>query len=145
MTRRRGWMLPAVLIVLLGAAPSLAEDDKNTIKGRLEKRYPTLVKLMDAEKVGEMYDGLAGAVKAEYLADKVDDADADSPTIGEFLKTENADRKELFRLVAEGRDITPAQVGILFGKMAFKKAAPDHYLKPKGHDWLQKKNIAQGK
>lgn len=138
-------LMLVALFVLSVAAPFADADEKDDIKGRLKKRYPTLLRLTNEQKIGEEYTGVAGAVKAEYLSEKAEPNDASSVTIGELLKKENNDRLKLYEILARGRDISAAEVGLLSGKQAFKKAAPNHYLKPKGHGWVLKKNLEQPK
>lgn len=143
MTCRSVTLLAALALVLV-AGPAAA-DEADAAKERLEKRYPTLLRLENEGKVGEIYSGFAGAVKAEYLEQKVDPADPESRTIRNFLTEENRDRLILYEKVAKGRDITAAQVGLLNGKKIFEKASPDHFLKPSGRDWIRKRDLDREK
>ena len=87
MSRRQLLMVLCASLFLL--APRARADERADLKKRFEERYPTLVKLKDAGKVGETIDGRVLTVKDEYGKEKVDRNDPKSLTITQFLELEN--------------------------------------------------------
>jgi uncharacterized protein YdbL (DUF1318 family) len=136
-------MMLAVVLAAAQTPQTRPTQDKEVaeLKQRMEERYAALLKLMDAGKVGETWDGQVDAVKPAYKDEKVDPQQKDSDTIKGLLEKENKDRLRLYELLAKGKPVSPAEVGIESGKRKFKKAAPEHFLKPKDKDWIRKKEL----
>jgi len=128
------WLL-AGLIALPAAAQN--DDELAELKERFKQRYPTLVKLKEAQKVGEVHDGYAAAVKSQYL----DDTAGGETTVREFLAAENGDRRRLYEIMAERNDTTPEDVAKTNAARLFEQGKPDWYFKPEGNGWKLKKDI----
>jgi len=135
------WIMTMTLLLAgLTALPAAAQNDDELaeLKERFKQRYPTLVKLKDAQKVGEVHDGFAAAVKNEYL----DDTAKEKTTVRELLAAENADRRRLYEIMAERTDTTPAEVAKTNAARLFEQGRPDWYFKPEKSGWKLKKDIA---
>lgn len=130
-----------------GVAHSVAQDSKtrDELQRSMKARYATLEKVRDAGKAGETYLGFVAAVKAEYEKEKADPADANSLTIGELIRAENADRRALYALLAKELKITADEVGKQNGIRNLKKADPDHWFQLKSGVWAQRKDIKEQK
>lgn len=138
--------LMIVLLALGFVVPVLARearagDDVVTLKKRFKDRYPTLERLKDEGKLGETSKGFADAVDRAYLDDKVDASDKNSETVAAFLGAENADRKQLYALIAKKSGATVEKVAERNARRVFERAKPDHYLKMPSGKWVQKKNL----
>lgn len=127
----------AGLFCLLLALPAMADGDElKKLKSRFKARYPTLVKLKDAGKIGETFKGSVEAVKAAYLEEKA----KGEKTVKVFLQEENKDRSRLYILMAKQAETTPQKVAQRAAKRNFTKAKAEHYLKPKSGKWVKKKD-----
>lgn len=111
------------------------------LQQRFKERYPTLVRLVRAGKVGETYQGLAGVVEAEYAAEKLDPDDEDSITIATFVERENRDRLRLFELMAAQLETTPAKVAAREAKRRYDRLDPDEHFQLQGRPFLTKRAI----
>jgi uncharacterized protein YdbL (DUF1318 family) len=141
------------LILLIGATgiwlPLLngqtPDQELQELKQRAKDRYPTLVKLKDAGKVGEVWDGRVEVVKPTSADEKIDPNGPETiGTFGTFVSKENKDRLRLYEILAQGKPVTPADVGAENGRRNFQKAEPAHLLKPKGGQWVRKKDMKEG-
>ena len=137
-----------VLATCLFLGTAVAADERAELKKRFEKRYPTLVKLKDAGRIGETPDGKVQVVKPEDAKRPVDPKDPKSPTVAAFLKLENDDRKALYALLAKDQKETAANVAKQNALRNYKKAAAEHFLLVKGKDgklrWRRKKELKKG-
>jgi uncharacterized protein len=123
--------LSGLFVLLLGAPPArAADDDKAALKKRFEERYPKLVELKKAGKIGETTQGVVEAVKKEYL---------DDSKVKNLLSDENADRQKLYKLIAKDTGATPDSVATRAAQRNFEKAKAGEYLKDKDGKWTQKK------
>lgn len=130
-------MLMLTLLGLIAMPVAAADDDLATLKERFKQRYPTLIKLKEAQKVGEVHDGFAGAVRAGYLDDKA----TEKMTVKQFLDAENSDRKKLYAIMAERTDTTAEEVATANAARLFEQGKGDWYFKPEGSGWKMKKDI----
>jgi uncharacterized protein YdbL (DUF1318 family) len=128
------------LAALATTALTGPEEELGALKERFIKRDPVLSRLRDEGKVGEVFDGFAAVVKAEYLDQKVGPA-PDSPTVRAFLAEENGDRSRLYAILAEKEALTPEFIADRAAKRNFSRATPEHWLKPKDGGWVQKKDL----
>jgi len=126
MNRRTFFTVGALM--LLGAAAAQAVDFAK-LKERFKQRYPKLLKAKDAGKIGETFQGYVEAVKPEYLQD------AD---LKKLLDDENADRKTLYKAIADKEGVPPEKVAERNAVRNFKRAKPGHYLKNKDGKWVKK-------
>lgn len=129
---RNAYMILFVMVFSLSAvltAPPAQGDEIDDLKAAFKQRYPKLLVLMDAGAIGERWDGYV-----EVRTSVDDDAKA-------LIEAENNDRRRLYEIIAEKRDIEPKVVGALNGTRNFKDAKPEHWLKLKSGEWAQKKNV----
>jgi len=118
---------------VLGAMAAAARaDTRDDIIDRMAKRLPQLKAYKAEGKIGETFNGLVEAVKAEYWKDE---------TLRELVADENTDRKAFYALTAEKYETTPEIVARSAGIRNFKAAEPDDWLKLKDGTWVQKKNL----
>lgn len=145
----RNAMIPRTILILMLACIALvaqgraaqANDDETTLKKRFESRYLTLLALKDDGRVGETSTGWAEAVRLEYLTQRVDENNAESPTVRDFLLEENADRQKLYTLIAKKTSATEQDVAKRNARRLFQKASPEHFLKLPDDRWVQKKDL----
>jgi len=120
---------------ILGAVATVARaDTKEEIVDRMAKRLDTVKKHKADGKIGETFDGLVDAVKAESLDDKA---------LKKLVDDENADRKKFYALGAEKLGTTPEKFALSAGKRTFRDAKPNEWLKPKDGKWVQKKDLKE--
>ncbi len=126
------------LICLLLALPARADDagELNKLKEQFKKRYPTLLKLKNAGKVGETTRGKVEAVKAAYL----DEIAVGETTVKALLAAECKDRDRLYVLMAKKAETTVDKVAERAAKRNFSKASGEHFLKFKSGKWIKKKD-----
>jgi uncharacterized protein YdbL (DUF1318 family) len=131
---RSSAVLSAVLCAaVLGAMSAAAcADTRDEIIDRMAKRLPQLKKHKAGGKIGETFNGLVEAVKAEYLKEE---------NLRKLVADENADRKAFYALTAEKFETTPEIVARSAGIRNFKAAESEHWLKLKDGTWVQKKNL----
>jgi uncharacterized protein len=127
----------ALVATLFVATAAFAEDsDLDKLKKRFKGRYPTLVKLKDAGKIGETRAAMVEVVKAEYAGEKA----VGDKTVQAFLAEENKDRAELYALMAKQTETTVELVAARAAKRNYEHAAADHYLKTKADTWVKKRD-----
>jgi uncharacterized protein YdbL (DUF1318 family) len=117
------------------------QDPRDALKQRMAGRYPALERLRDAGKVGETFGGFAEAVKPEFAQEKVDPKDAKSETVGQVVAAENADRRQLYDLLAKELKLSAEQVGRQNAIRLLEKARPDHWFKLQDGRWVQRKLV----
>ena len=126
-TRRNliGKMLVAALAVLFVPAFAFAAEDEATLQKRFKERFPQLRQLKADGVIGETSEGY------------VDFVDKKDPKAAEILEQENADRKALYKLLAEKEGTTLEKVAEVAGARNLKKAKPGEYIK-QGGKWTKK-------
>ena len=132
------------LVLLLVAATAVVADTQEELKElklSFKKRYPTLAKMRKAGRIGETFDGYVEAVKADTLKEKVDPKAESSPTVAEFLKTENEDRGRLYVILAKRSETTPEKVAARNAARNFDRAGAEEFLKTKDGKWVKKKDL----
>ena len=100
---------------------------KEELKKRFEARYEKLRELRHQGVVGETYQGYVDFVKGKKNEPAAD-----------IVEKENADRKELYQLIAEETGTTAEHVGEQNGQRRFAKAATGEWLKDAKGEWHQK-------
>lgn len=130
-------MLPVVMFMLLLAVSPARADRMQELKDRFQERYPTLVQLKNAGKVGETSKGLVDVVNASHSSEKV----SEKYTIGSFVVEENKDRHELYQIIAQQQRVTADVVAARAAKRNFERATPDEYLKLDDGKWVRKKDL----
>ncbi len=119
--------------VILGALASVAcADTKAQITDRMAKRLNVINKAKADGKIGETFDGLIDAVKAQYLSDK---------ELKKLVEDENADRNTFYELGAKEVGTTPKSFALSAGKRNFRVAKPKEWLRPSDGKWIQKKDL----
>ena len=111
------------------AALAPAQDEMAELQQRFAARYPNLLALEDAGKVGENWQGYLEPVKDEYLKEE---------GVKKILDEENADRAVLYKSIAAQNGITPEVVGERNFLRAFSQAKPGHWFKYKDAGWKRK-------
>jgi uncharacterized protein YdbL (DUF1318 family) len=110
-------------------------DSRKEIEDRLEKRYARLFEVEIKGKVGETWQGYVDSVQKSRLDDDTQ----------KLIDAENADRKDLYRIIAENESehhkITPGEVGERNARRKFDKAKPEQYLKAKDGTWFQRRDL----
>ena len=128
---KRIWAVLAVVAVLGGAPAAARADRQDELRERFKDRYPDLRAAKIDGKIGETTDGIVEAVEARYL--EKDDA------LRKLVEEENADRRELYKLIAEREKTTPEKVATRNAARNFEKAKPGEYLKARDGSWKKKK------
>ena len=113
------------------AAPAAVSPEEAALQKRFKARYPQLQQFKRDGVIGETDAGYVDFVKqkAEKAATVVDE--------------ENADRKTLYKLIADKEGITIEVVAQRAAKRNFDKAKPGEWLK-EGSKWRQKEGGGGG-
>lgn len=128
--------------VLAGSiAPGAWASTENELKERFKQRYPAIQAMKDAQKIGEVHSGYIEVLDKAHLDDPVNPSQDNSPTIGQLIASENADRNELYKKLADQTGADPETVAKRNAAREFEKAKPDHYLKPANRGWVKKKDL----
>lgn len=118
--------------MLLARSPdhaAAASPEEADLQKRFKARYPQIQQLKK--------DGVIGETDAGYV-DLVKSKDA---KVAKLLDEENADRKTLYKLIADREGITIEIVAQRAAKRNFDKAKPGEWLK-EGGKWHQKEGGA---
>jgi uncharacterized protein YdbL (DUF1318 family) len=118
-------------ILILGAAVpcTLADDAETALHQRAEDRYPKLKAAEEQGKLGESFTGFVEAVDPKYL----DDAD-----LNKLMQEENADRAQLYQIIATQTQSTADEVAQRAAVRNFAHAEKGEYLKTQDKGWQQK-------
>ena len=119
----------AAILMLAFCGRTFADAKEDALKKRAEERYPRLRAAKDAGKVGETFAGFIEAVDPKYLSDK---------DLKKMVDDENADRRELYQLIADQGKSTPDVVAKEAGKRNFANAKKGDYLKGPDGSWQRK-------
>ena len=120
-----------VVAFVLGAALSAARAaTSQELQKRFQERYPKLLEQKSAGKIGETFQGFVEAVKEDYTKEEA---------VSGLVNAENADRTELYKLLAAKENITPEKVAERNALRNFQRARPGDYLKGQDGRWTQKK------
>lgn len=119
----------SLLLAAYVAPPQAAHaaDSKAQLQERFKDRYPDLQKLRSAGKIGETSAGTVEAVAGslDAAARKVVDA-------------ENADRADLYQILAKELGTTADKVGRINGARRIKELRPGEYYKDDDGKWRKK-------
>jgi len=115
------------LLVLVVPAVSHAST-KEELQKRFKERDPKLVELKQAGTIGETYQGYV-----ELVDERSKDKDAKA-----IVDEENADRKELYKVIADKEGTSADVVAERNAKRVFEKAKPGEYLKGADGKWKRK-------
>jgi len=129
--RRIVWTWAGVFVLgALCSAARAATTQELQLQKRFQERYPKLLALKSAGKVGETFQGSVEAVKQEFMKEEA---------VSVLVNAENADRTELYALIAAKENITPEKVGERNAVRNFQRARAGDYLKGQDGRWTQKK------
>jgi uncharacterized protein YdbL (DUF1318 family) len=120
----------SVFLVMLGffSAPALAAD-KQELQTRFERRYPQLLQYKTQGKIGETMQGFVEAVDSSAGQDQ---------TIAKLISEENADRRELYKLIAAEEKTTADLVASRTAKRNYENARKGEFLKGEDGSWKKK-------
>jgi uncharacterized protein len=119
--------IPILSVLAVTPAPAWA-DRTQELRAKFEERFPKLKQLKKTGKIGETFSGGVEAVKG--------DLDADAKKL---VDEENADRIELYALIAKNENTTPQLVAERNAARNFERAASGEFLKGKDGQWHNKK------
>jgi uncharacterized protein YdbL (DUF1318 family) len=114
------------LASLLTLATTVSAASKKELQARFEKRYPQLLEYKRDGKVGETMEGMVEAVDRKYLSDE---------KLADLIKDENADRKELYHIIANEEKTDPAKVAERMAQRNYERAHSGEYLKDRDGKW----------
>ena len=116
---------------LVGAfLPSSVRADREAeLQERFKRRFKELREARAAGTIGETFGGFVEAVEGKKPDDKVK----------KLMDEENADRRELYKLIGEKEKTTEQKVAERAGVRNFEKARSGEYLKDKDGKWKRKK------
>lgn len=131
MTNRTQRITSVVVMVLgIGMLASIAEAGrKEELRASFAGRHAAIAELKTSGKLGETFLGYVDAVKPDYLSDA---------NLKKLMTEENADRSELYKLVAKETGVTPEDVAARNAARNFTKAAAGEYLKHADGVWRKK-------
>ena len=130
------WLIAILtgLFFAFAPAPRARADSTADRKAELKERFRSRDQRLDAYKkdgkIGETTEGFIEAVKKAYLDDE---------TLARLVKEENADRKELYAIIAKETNATPEVVADQNARRNFQRARPGEWLKAASGEWRQKK------
>jgi uncharacterized protein YdbL (DUF1318 family) len=137
-TRSVSWLACVLAIACVGWPSAARARSKSEVLKSIKARYPALLKLLAAHKVGETYQGLIDAVKSSYLNEKVE-SKGKAITIAQFVQNETTDRKEYFAIAAKENNTTPEVIAKNFAKHRHSLLKSGEYWKRDDGKWEQKK------
>jgi uncharacterized protein YdbL (DUF1318 family) len=123
----RRTILLIVPALLFAAIPALA-DRKADLQAKFRERLAAVDKLKHAGSVGETFDGWLAAVKDQSLDDAAKKLVAD----------ENADRKELYQIIADEEKTSADTVGKRNALRNYKNGKAGDWFKLESGEWKQK-------
>ena len=130
---RRGfltWVGVTALLTCLPAGLALAADREAELQERFKRRFRELREAKADGKVGETREGLVDFVESKHADDKA---------LRTLVDDENADRRELYKLIAEKEKTTEAKVAERAAARNYERARSGEFLKDKDGAWRQKK------
>ncbi len=116
----------SALTLFSGAARAASKAE---LQARFEQRYPQILEYKTAGKIGETTEGVLEAVESKYM---------DDAKLAKLVDEENADRHELYQIIAKDENTTPEKVATRLAKRNYEKARPGEYLKTADGKWKRK-------
>ena len=111
------------------ATPAARADRQEELRERFKSRLPQLREAKSAGNIGETAGGFVEAVEGKSLDEK----------IRKVVDEENADRRELYKLIAQKEQTTEQKVAERNAFRNFEKAESGEMLKDKDGKWRKKK------
>lgn len=125
-------MFLAAAVLAATLCDAAAQDAKDQIRERMRSRYPALVKAKTAGAIGETALGFVEIVSPKDAADE---------TLKKLAEAENADRKQLYEIIAADTKTTAEAVGKHNALRLFEKAAENELFKGEDGKWRAKKDL----
>ena len=129
LTRRLFIVLGVFALAGLVPAPATNADRQDELRERFKNRLPQLREAKSSATVGETAAGFVEAVEGKSLEEK----------LKTVVDEENADRRELYKLIAEKEKTTEQKVAERNAFRNFEKAESGEMLKDKDGKWRKKK------
>ena len=127
-------LAPALILTLSLVAvgtPSLLAADATALKAELKTAFASraaqLATAKSAGSIGETTEGMVAAVQANPDA-----------TTAALIQAENADRTQLYRVLAGETNATPAQIAERNAMRNYQNAAAGAWLRTRDGQWKQK-------
>ena len=114
------------LALLLSTSASALSADLGEIKAAMKERQPAVEALWAAGKIGETNQGLIEA-RSELSAQEQ-----------ATVQAENADRKVVYRVIAQSTESTQRQVAVQRAAQISKRAAAGLWLQDASGQWYRK-------
>lgn len=138
-------ILVLVFAVLLGGVARGAEpDSEGELKARFAERHDALQSLKGASKVGETSKGLISVVREAHQGDEVTLSDK-TMTVGELVRAENEDRRQLYRIIGKRTGEPEGEVAVQAAIRNFRKASANHSLELPDGRWVKKRDLPKPK
>ena len=118
----------AVAAMVMGVNGVARADTKADLQARFKERLPQIGALKRDGKAGETFDGMLEAVKGVTL-------DKDQTKLAD---DENADRKEIYKLIAAEEGTTAEKVAERNALRHYKNGKKGDWFKLKDGQWKQK-------
>ncbi len=126
---RRVFLFVSVLAVV-GFFPAAARADRqDELRDRFKGRFDDVRDAKAAGKIGETFSGTVDAIDGQALDDKMK----------KLVEEENADRRELYKLIAEKEKTSEDKVAERNAGRNFQKAKSGEFLKDRDGKWKKKK------
>jgi len=129
---RAGWYKAAAIFIaaaiVVTASATAWADKKADLQEKFKKRLADITELKRDGKIGETFEGWLEAVKKDTLVEKQQ----------KLVDEENADRKELYQLIADEEKTTADLVGQRNANRNYKNGKKGEWFKLKSGDWKQK-------
>ena len=133
MTSRRTFLANTTILVLttlamaMTAVPARAADRMAELQAKFQQRFAEVRKYKDAGQLGETAVGMLDAVKPGGDA-----------AVAKVIADENADRTELYALIAKKENTTADVVARTNARRNFQRAKAGDWLKADDGQWRQK-------
>lgn len=129
LTRRLFIVLGVFALAGLVPAPAARADRQDELRERFKNRLPQLREAKSSGTIGETAAGFVEAVEGK----------SPDENLRKVVDEENADRRELYKLIAEKETTTEQKVAERNAFRNFEKAESGEMLKDKDGKWRKKK------
>lgn len=117
------------ILLCLGPVPTVEADSLDELRERFAERYPELARAKRDGIIGETWEGTVAVVSGS--------ADEE---IRDLLREENADRRTLYRIIAQREETTPEHVARRNARRNFDRANGNEYLRDREGNWYRKRD-----
>lgn len=126
---RRSVLALGVLALTAVMTVGVRADRQDELQERFKSRFGKLQEGKAAGKIGETTTGVIDPVDAKFLEDDA---------LRSLVEEENADRRELYKLIAEKERTTEGKVAERAAARNFQRAKSGEYLKDRDGKWKRK-------